>query len=221
MDSQKRIFCAEPLLVYSTGDGAATNSGFFSPCRQALSLSEGSDQSRGAAITGLLFAGGPLAVFWTVIFVVINALNGVSFGRLLSHVCKESSEVSPPGAHLNSTATIVLVNPSIRIVATLVHINPNIPLRSFAFAVSFTKSVIGMISRNFNIYSCFLSAHTPTAFDNPEARLPHYFHSSALALNFPPLYVMLLLRKFWLQREDSEAKNFVSHRDCHVCTQQI
>ena len=60
-----------------------------------------------ATVLGLLLACGPAAVFFAVVPVVVDAFDGVSYGRSLTHVTQEGFKVRPLVTNCDASAAIV------------------------------------------------------------------------------------------------------------------
>ena len=68
---------------------------------------------RGGRIVNLLLLRRPLAVFWRIISIIVNSINGMFSGRLLAHIKykigKSASPLKPSFTHLYATPAVVFV----------------------------------------------------------------------------------------------------------------
>jgi len=81
------------------------------------------------AVQRLLSPAGPLAVLGRVATRIVDPVDGVVGGRLLSHVEKEVLErVSPPIADRDANSSVGVVARVLRLVAALAHRHPALPL---------------------------------------------------------------------------------------------
>jgi len=125
-----------PSEPKSLVDCIAMKASFLGPLRNSLCKPFVGYFDVAAAVVGLLFSSGPLAVFRRVIFIVINSLKGVPLWAR-PHIFFKHKEFVPSGANLNSTASIVSVLASVWVTAPSTHSKPYFMDRRERFAVSF------------------------------------------------------------------------------------
>lgn len=76
------------------------------------------------SIVGLLDGGRPDAIIWMIRSLVVASFERVSGARSSTHVCKKILIGGPPGADVNSAATVVFVGRYLWVTAAAVHILP-------------------------------------------------------------------------------------------------
>ena len=90
---------------------------------------------RSTSIFALLFASGPAAVFWAIVAIVVDAVDGQTF-RFRPHVGVEVfKRFKPSGAYLNAAPTPVFIVSIIRVIAAFVHVAPSVVFRCMRHAV--------------------------------------------------------------------------------------
>lgn len=77
-----------------------------------------------ALVLLLCVKGGPAAVFWSVISIIIYAVYRVLFAGPVTHIGNEVCEVKPPLADAYSPSAVVLKGLVIGVVASLSHFHP-------------------------------------------------------------------------------------------------
>lgn len=79
-----------------------------------------------AAIVCLFLPGGPAAISWFIVTIVVRIAIKTSSSSTLPHVGKESFKLEPPSAHANTTASIVFPSWITTIRASLNHLSPRL-----------------------------------------------------------------------------------------------
>ncbi len=75
-------------------------------------------------ISALLFTCSPSAVFWGIMAIVVDSLNGHIWARLGSHIQNEIMEIGPAFAYPDSPAAIIFIMLTIPILAAVFHLAP-------------------------------------------------------------------------------------------------
>lgn len=91
------------------------------------------------SVSHLLGMRSPLAIFWRVVSVVIDAINTMSCGTF-SHVCKKIFKFLPPLAHFDAATAVMPIRLIVCFFASLPHAKPNLISRR-PVAVYGTKTV--------------------------------------------------------------------------------
>ena len=81
---------------------------FFAPFSYGQGFAKGSDKSSVSSIFGLLFSGGPSAIFRAITFLVINALYTKSIWSF-THVAQKIGKVKPAVTNCDAPATVIFV----------------------------------------------------------------------------------------------------------------
>ena len=98
-----------------------------------------------SSIPTLLFSVGPVAVFFEIAFLVVDAIQRMLRGWTWTQVFKERFKRNfPAGADKNITTAITVISMILRIVAALDHTRPNMIFRSFAHVVCDKPKPIGL-----------------------------------------------------------------------------
>lgn len=75
-------------------------------------------------ITILYASGSPPAILRAIRAAVINAVNGMFWGRLVTHVSEEVSEFTPPSANIYTSTAVITKESIFRVIAAISHSTP-------------------------------------------------------------------------------------------------
>jgi hypothetical protein len=141
-------------LVDSRSEYADIDMHFISPISQYHCPAPKADQLRAASVSGLLPLGGPVAITWFVVALVVLTLYRMSASRFGAHVGKEVFErISPTITHGNTSTAVTVEVFESRVVAPTLDFLPSSPLRRIAHqvpTVRFRQSLISQTAATFN-----------------------------------------------------------------------
>lgn len=116
-----------------SGQGVSPDASAFRPFGQAHGLAKRGESVVRSLIAGLLRPGGPVAIPWLVIAVVVYAVNGVPFAWAFTHVGEEVCEGRfPLITDRYSSASVVAKKAEVFVAAPLNHGCPDAPCASLA-----------------------------------------------------------------------------------------
>ena len=82
-------------------------------------------------VMSLFSSGSPIAIDWLVIAIIVAAFYGMFVGRAFTYISKKQGEITPSRTYYYSASAIVFITDSIRVIATVSHIKPNMIQRVF------------------------------------------------------------------------------------------
>ena len=130
-----------PAKTVASQHGAVVDAGLLGPSGQAHGKPFVGHVDVAGCIVGLLFPSRPVAVFRAVGAVIVRAFKGV-FVRRVAHIGHESIKVVPSLADLDAPAAVAVVMGGFRVVATVLHCNPNMINSRIGQSVSFCHKAV-------------------------------------------------------------------------------
>ena len=125
-----------PAQPVASQHGAVVDAGFLGPLRQGQGKPFIGHIDVAGGIVGLLFPSRPVAVFRAVGAVIVRAFKGV-FVRRVAQIGQEHVKIVPSLADLDASAAVAVIMGGFRVVATVLHCNPNMINSRIGQSVSF------------------------------------------------------------------------------------
>ena len=125
-----------PAKPVASQHGAVVDAGFLGPLRQGQGKPFMGHIDVAGGIVGLLFPSRPVAILRAVGAVIVRAFKGVLVRRV-AQICQERIKVVPSWADLDASAAVAVIMGGFRVVATVLHCNPNMINSRIGQSVSF------------------------------------------------------------------------------------
>jgi hypothetical protein len=114
----------------------------FCPSRHVLTSSIESKHPRIGvmpSIIRLFLRGGPLAVIWSVVFIVVDSIYRVTIWSF-AHIPNKLPKIIPFRADINASASIILVRRTVKIIDSFAHSHPSC-VKGMGFAYTLFRHV--------------------------------------------------------------------------------
>lgn len=132
--------CQRSFISPSSSDaihnGCRWNASAFAPLSRAQCYAVVCEQDVTRVVAALLLKGGPSAVLWAIVAVLINAVDGMLGRRATAHVGQKVVERLPSVADTNASETVVLGVSLVCSAASLSHVFPAQVLWAFVALAS-------------------------------------------------------------------------------------
>jgi len=125
-----------PAKLVASQHGAVADARLFGPLHQAHGKPFMGHIDVAGGIVGLLFPSRPVAVLRAVGAVIIRAFKGV-FVRRVAQIGQEGVKVVPSWANFDAPAAVAVIMGGFRVIATILHCNPNMINSRIGQSVSF------------------------------------------------------------------------------------
>ena len=130
-----------PAKPVASQNGAVIDAGLLGPLRQGQGKPFVGHVDVAGGIVGLLFPSRPVAILRAVGAVIVRAFKGV-FVRRVAQICQERIKVVPSWANLDAPAAVAVIMGGFRVIATILHCNPNMINSRIGQSVSFCHKAV-------------------------------------------------------------------------------
>lgn len=202
------ILWSTALYVNACSDCSTPDPGLFGPGGKALALTKSLNPSSARPVVGLCLPRCPLAIFGTVVSVVINTLKCVASWSF-PHVLEEGTEVLPAVTDLDAPPTVAYVSIGVRVCTPLPHVAPYVPFRCFTQSMRRLTSAIRRLLCYLDVFPGTLISPAATTLNDSQGSLPNHLLGSTLTENSP---LFTLFNYSWLKRNKRKSIDFVPRR---------
>ena len=130
-----------PAKLVASQHGAVADARPFGPLHQAHGKPFMGHVDIAGGIVGLLFPSRPVAILRAVGAVIVSAFKGILVRRV-AQIGQERIKVVPSWANLDAPAAVAVVMGGFRVVATVLHCNPNMINSRIGQSVSFCHKAV-------------------------------------------------------------------------------